>query len=82
MTGYEQTFLEQITQIHGTDFSSWLGWQRLLDWVKRQPWRKDFFGGTKIPSRLLHPQTLVAELTRFLEGAPVETVPVNPGDRM
>lgn len=27
MASYEQTFLEQITHLHGQDFSSWQGWQ-------------------------------------------------------
>ena len=71
MASYEQTFLEQITHIHGQDFSGWQGWQLLMDWVKRQPWKLEFFGGAKIPARMLHPPTLVTELTRFLEGAPV-----------
>jgi len=75
MASYEQTFLEQITHIHGQDFSGWQGWQSLMDWVKRQPWRIEFLGGEKIPSRMLHPPTLVAELTRFLEGAPEPAVP-------
>lgn len=70
MASYEQTFLEQITHIHGQDFSGWHGWQALMDWVKRQPWKLEFFGGAKIPARMLYPATLVTELTRFLEGAP------------
>lgn len=68
MASYEQTFLEQITHLQGQDFSSWQGWQSLMDWIRRQPWRFEFFGGTKIPSRMLHPQTLVMELTEFLKG--------------
>lgn len=68
MASYEQTLLEQITQIHGVDFTTWQGWQSLMDWVKRQSWRKDFFGGDRIPARLLHPSTLVTELTRYLGG--------------
>lgn len=59
MAIFEQTFLEQVTQIHG---------QLLMDWVKRQPWRAEFFGGEKIPSRLLHPPTLITELARYLGG--------------
>jgi len=39
-----------------------------MAWVKRQPWKQEFFGGEKIPSRLLHPATLVAELTKYLGG--------------
>lgn len=75
MASYEQTFLEQITHLHGHDFGSWQGWQALMEWVKRQPWRIEFLGGEKIPSRMLHPPTLVMELTRFLEGAPAPAVP-------
>ncbi len=68
MASYEQTLLEQITQIHGVDFTTWQGWQSLMDWVKRQPWRQEFFGSDRIPARLLHPSTLVTELTRYLGG--------------
>lgn len=68
MASYEQTFLEQLTNIHGTDFLTWKGWELLMAWVKRQSWRDDFFGGDKIPARLLHPQTLSEELTRYLGG--------------
>jgi hypothetical protein len=68
MARYEQIFLEQITNIHGTDYTSWQGWQPLMDWVKCQPWKNQFFGGEKIPARLLHPSTLVAELSRYLGG--------------
>ena len=68
MANYEQTFLEQITNIHGADFTTWKGWQPLMDWTKRQPWRNEFFGGENIPAKLLHPKTLAAELTRYLGG--------------
>ena len=68
MATYEQMFLEQITQIHGHDFSSWQGWQPLMEWVKRQPWKDEFFGGEKIPAKLMHPKTLATELTRYLGG--------------
>jgi|APHig6443717817_1056837.scaffolds.fasta_scaffold1216203_1 hypothetical protein len=68
MASYEQTFLEQLTNIHGVDFLTWNGWEQLMAWVKRQSWRGDFFGGDKIPARLLHPQTLCEELTRYLGG--------------
>ncbi|MDK9716546.1 MAG: hypothetical protein OEL57_01405 [Trichlorobacter sp.] len=75
MASYEQTFLEQITHLHGQDFSGWQGWQLLMEWIKRQPWKLEFFGEAKIPARMLHPPTLVTELTRFLEGAPEPAVP-------
>ena len=68
MAHYEQTLLEQITHIHGTDFDTWKGWQSLMDWVKRQPWRNEFFGGEKIPSRFVYPKTLSSELARYLGG--------------
>jgi len=42
-----------------------------MDWINRQPWRKDFFGGDKIPSKLVHPPTLANEISKFL-GGPVE----------
>ncbi len=68
MAAYEQTFLENITNIHDVDFETWKGWEALMAWTKRQPWRNEFFGGEKIPSRLLHPATLVAELAKYLGG--------------
>ena len=68
MAVYEQTFLEQITHINNTDFESWQGWEELMTWVKRQSWKKEFFGTEKIPARLLHPQTLTRELTVYLGG--------------
>jgi hypothetical protein len=68
MAGYEQTFLEQITNIQGTDFSTWAGWEKLMSWTRRQAWSKDFLGDDKIPARLLHPTTLAEELTKYLGG--------------
>lgn len=68
MAGFEQTFLEQVTTIRGVDFYTWDGWQALIDWVNRQPWRRDFLGGDRIPSRLLHPATLVEALIVYLGG--------------
>jgi hypothetical protein len=67
MTGHEQTFLEQITNINGLDFNSWQGWEKLLAWVKRQSWSDEFLGDGKIPARFLHPATLAEELTAYLE---------------
>jgi len=68
MASYEQTFLEQITHIREVDFATWHGWQSLMEWVNRQPWREEFFGSEKIPARLLHPPTLAGELTKYLGG--------------
>lgn len=68
MASTNQAFLEQITNIQGVDFTTWQGWEKLMAWVKRQPWTIDFLGGGKIPARLLHPETLAAELTQFLGG--------------
>ena len=68
MACFEQTFLEQITAIRGIDFYTWEGWQSLMEWVKRQSWRRDFLGGDKVPSRLLHPAALVDALTQYLNG--------------
>lgn len=68
MAAYEQTFLENITNIRNVDFDTWQGWEVLMAWTKRQPWREEFFGGEKIPAKLLHPPTLVAELTKYLGG--------------
>lgn len=68
MAGYEQTFLEQITNIQGVDFSTWQGWEKLMTWTQRQAWSKDFLGNDKIPARLLHPTTLTDELTKYLGG--------------
>ncbi len=39
-----------------------------MGWTKRQPWVKEFFGGDKIPAKLLHPSTLAMEPTRYLGG--------------
>ena len=68
MAGYEQTFLEQITNIHGVDFSTWSGWEKLMSWTRRQAWSKDFLGDDKIPARFLYPTTLADELTKYLGG--------------
>ena len=68
MAGYEQTFLEQITNIHDVDFSTWAGWEKLMSWTKRQAWSKDFLGDDKIPARFLHPTTLAEELSKYLGG--------------
>lgn len=68
MSAYEQEFLQNITNIRGVDFETWQGWEQLMAWTKRQPWKQEFFGGDKIPSRLLHPATLVTELTKYLGG--------------
>lgn len=63
-------FLEQITNID-CEFNNWEAWQLLMNWVKRQPWCKDFLGGDKIPSRLLHHATLANEVSKYL-GGPVD----------
>jgi len=69
MTLFEQQrFLEGITQIYGVDFMSWQGWEHLMAWVRGQTWRADFFGGEKIPSRLLYPKTLTQELIAYMAG--------------
>lgn len=68
MSAYEQEFLQNITNIQGVDFETWQGWEQLMTWTKRQPWKKEFFGGEKIPAKLLHPATMVAELTKYLGG--------------
>lgn len=68
MSAYEQEFLQNITNIRGVDFETWHGWEQLMTWTKRQPWKQEFFGGEKIPARLLHPATMVAELTKYLGG--------------
>lgn len=68
VSAYEQEFLQNITNIREVDFETWQGWEVLMAWVKRQPWKNDFFGGEKIPARLLYPATLVAELTKYLGG--------------
>lgn len=69
MTLFEQQrFLEGITQIYGVDFMSWQGWEHLMAWVRDQAWRADFFGGEKIPSRLLYPKTLTQELIVYMAG--------------
>jgi len=63
-------FLGQITSLD-CDFNNWQSWHTLMNWIKRQPWSNDFFGGDKIPSRLVHPQTLANEISKYL-GGPVE----------
>ena len=68
MAGYEQTFLEQITNIQGVDFSTWQGWEKLMSWTRRQAWSKEFLGEDKIPARFMHPTTLAEELTKYLGG--------------
>ncbi len=67
MASFEQTFLEQITSIQGVDFYTWQGWRQLMEWVKRQPWRSEFIGGDKIPSRFMHPATLADSLVKYLQ---------------
>lgn len=66
MASTNQAFLEQITNINGVDFSTWQGWEKLMGWVKRQSWSEEFLGTGKIPSRLLHPDTLADELAKYL----------------
>jgi hypothetical protein len=66
MASFEQNFLEQVTNIRNVDFNIWDGWQTLMDWVKRQSWCKDFMGSNKVPSRLLHPATLMESLPQYL----------------
>lgn len=69
MTLFEQQkFLESITHIRDVDFMSWQGWEQLMSWVRHQTWRIDFFGGEKIPARLLYPKTLSQELIRYMAG--------------
>lgn len=63
-------FLEQITHLD-CEFNNWQSWQMLIDWVKRQPWCKDFMGGDKIPSKLLFHATLANEVSKYL-GGPVD----------
>jgi len=61
---FNQQFLEQITGIT-EDLSTWNGHTALMEWIKRQTWRKEFLGD-KIPSRLLNPEVLASELVVFL----------------
>ncbi|MDK9716448.1 MAG: hypothetical protein OEL57_00900 [Trichlorobacter sp.] len=69
MTLFEQQrFLEGITHIKDVDFMSWQGWELLMSWVRQQAWRVDFFGGEKIPSRLLYPKSLTSELIGYMAG--------------
>lgn len=60
-------FLYQLTGID-REFSNWGSWQMLMDWLKRQPWRNELFGGDKILGRLLHHSTLANEISRYLGG--------------
>ena len=60
-------FLNQLTGID-CEFNNWPAWQRLMDWLKRQPWHRELFGGEKIPSRLLHHSTLANEVSKYLGG--------------
>ena len=64
----QQRFLEGITHIRNVDFLSWQGWEHLMTWVRSQTWRVDFFGGDKIPSRLLYPKSLTQELIAYMAG--------------
>jgi len=69
MTLFEQQkILESITHIRDVDFMSWQGWEQLMDWIRQQTWRIEFFGGEKIPARLLYPKTLSQELIRYMAG--------------
>lgn len=60
-------FLNQLTGIDA-EFNNWSSWQLLMDWLKRQPWRHELLGDDKIPGRLLHPNTLANEVSRYLGG--------------
>lgn len=60
-------FLNQLTGID-RDFNDWASWQLLMDWLRRQPWRQEFFGGDKIPGRLLHHSVLANEVSKYLGG--------------
>jgi len=60
-------FLNQLTGID-CEFNNWQAWQRLMDWLKKQPWHQELFGGDKIPSRLLHHSTLANEVSKYLGG--------------
>jgi len=42
MSAYEQEFLQNITNIRGVDFETWQGWEQLMAWTKRQPWKTSF----------------------------------------
>ncbi|MBT1072281.1 hypothetical protein KJB30_10825 [Geobacter chapellei] len=65
-------FLTQLTGID-REFNDWTSWQLLMDWLKRQPWQKEFFGSEKIPGRLLHYSILANEVSKYL-GGPEERV--------
>ena len=64
----QQRFLGGVTHMRGVCFMSGLGWEKLMAWVRQQTWQGDFFGGEKIPSRLLYPKSLSRELIAFLTG--------------
>ncbi len=69
MTLFEQQkILENITPIRDVDFMSWQGWEQLMAWIRQQSWHVEFFGGEKIPARLLYPKTLSQELIRYMAG--------------
>lgn len=65
-------FLNQLTGID-REFNDWKSWQLLMDWLKRQPWHDELFGGEKIPGRLLHYSILANEVSKYL-GGPEERV--------
>lgn len=60
-------FLNQLTGID-REFNDWASWQLLMDWLKRQPWHQEFFGGDRIPGRLIHYSVLANEVSRYLGG--------------
>ena len=60
-------FLNQITGID-CEFNNWQAWQRLMEWLKKQPWHQELFGSDKIPSRLLLHSTLANEVSMYLGG--------------
>lgn len=60
-------FLNQLTGID-SEFNNWQAWQRLMEWLKKQPWQQELFGSDKIPSRLLHHSTLANEVSKYLGG--------------
>lgn len=60
-------FLTQLTGID-REFNDWTSWQLLMDWLKRQPWQREFFGGDRIPGRLIHYSVLANEVSKYLGG--------------
>lgn len=60
-------FLTQLTGID-REFNDWTSWQLLMDWLKRQPWHREFFGGDRIPGRLIHYAVLANEVSKYLGG--------------